>query len=233
MSELPRGIRARLPEPTQRAFRGALVIAIAAVVVAVVMAWRATPKVDEVGQPITRPSVAANSENDQYFDERYATSASEATDSRGTNATIFVHVTGLVANPGVVELAAGSRVVAALEASGGLKIGAKMGPINLARVLVDGEQIRFGPQSNSSKGSTTAAAGTIESESGVPPSLVINLNSASAVDLQSLPGIGPALAQRILDFRKKHSGFSRVEDLLEVAGIGPSRLKDIRPFVRV
>jgi competence protein ComEA len=161
-----------------------------------------------------------------------------------------VHVTGEVAKPGVVEIPFGARVVAALEKAGAVKPGQKIENVNLARIAVDGEQIYFGANRTTrphAQGSTVAApAGPTKSGAMPTPAIpatptapqpaksnLINLNSATATDLELLPGIGPVLAKRIIEFRKSHGGFLNVQGLLEVKGIGDKTFKEISAHVTV
>ncbi|MFC9918893.1 helix-hairpin-helix domain-containing protein [Agromyces binzhouensis] len=139
-----------------------------------------------------------------------------ATGATGAMPTILVHVLGAVAEPGIVELRAGARVVDAIGAAGGLVGDADPGGVNLARVLVDGEQFvvpREGevppPAAGSADGSTLAGSGGR-----------VSINGADAAALDTLPRIGPALAQRIIDWRESNGPFTDVSQLMEVAGIG-------------
>ncbi len=134
---------------------------------------------------------------------------------------LTVHVGGWVANPGLVELLQGARVADAIAAAGGTLPGAAIDALNLAAALVDGEQVIVpGPAGSDS---TEAAAG----EGGGP----IHLNRATAAELDELPGIGPVIAQRIVDYRETKGPFETVEDLLDVPGIGEAKLASIRDLV--
>lgn len=123
---------------------------------------------------------------------------------------VLVDVIGAVRHPGVVRLPAGARVVDAVAAAGGLLRG-RQPIVNMARVVVDGEQIVVGGGSESD-----AAVGAV-AKAG---STVIDLNAATIAQLDALPGIGPVLAKRIVDYRSAHGGFAHKRDLLEVPGIG-------------
>jgi competence protein ComEA len=137
--------------------------------------------------------------------------------------TITVHVVGPVREPGVVVLPSGSRVVDAITASGGLAGGGSPADgVNLARLLTDGELLDLrAPQS----------AGAAASAPAEPAAL--DLNTASAEQLQQLPGVGPVLAERILTYRQQVGGFATVEQLQEVPGIGPTRFGELQEQVRV
>ena len=131
-----------------------------------------------------------------------------------------VHVGGWVATPGLVELAEGARVADAIAAAGGTLPGARAA-LNLAATLVDGEQVLVpGPEGSAS---SLAATG----DGGGP----IHLNRATATELDALPGIGPVIAQRIVDHRETRGPFQTVEDLLDVPGIGEAKLASIRELV--
>ena len=138
---------------------------------------------------------------------------------------VVVYVSGAVASPGVLTLPASSRVIDAITAAGGATPEADLESINLARLLVDGEQIRVGvvgespPPASSATGST-AGTGTC-----------VRLATATEDELQTLPGIGPALAQRIISYRSTHPRLSTVEELDDIPGIGPNLIEKIRPGV--
>lgn len=135
---------------------------------------------------------------------------------------VVVYVSGAVASPGVLTLPASSRVIDAITAAGGTTPEADLESINLARILVDGEQIRVGVV-----GESPPAA----SEAGTPAGACVRLATATEAELQTLPGIGPALAQRIISYRATHPRLSTVEELDDVPGIGPSLIEKIRPGV--
>ena len=135
--------------------------------------------------------------------------------------TISVHVAGMVLSPGVVTVASDAIVADAIEAAGGLRPGALVERINLAAPVSDGEQILVpGPED-------THDGGASETGAGGP----LSLNRASAKELETLPGVGPVLAERIVAFREASGGFEVVEDLLEVPGIGEAKLAAMRDLV--
>ena len=136
---------------------------------------------------------------------------------------VVVYVSGAVASPGVLTLPANSRVIDAITAAGGATPEADLESINLARVLVDGEQIRVGVVGESPP-SVTAGTGT-------DAQACVSLATATETELQTLPGIGPALAQRIISYRSTHPRLTSVEELDDVPGIGPSLIEKIRPGV--
>ena len=144
-------------------------------------------------------------------------SAGERTDD------VVVYVSGAVASPGVLSLPSTSRVIDAITAAGGATPDADLESINLARILVDGEQIRVGVVGESPP---PASAGT-----GTDAQACVRLATATETELQTLPGIGPALAQRIISYRATHPRLTSVEELDDVPGIGPSLIEKIRPGV--
>jgi len=153
-------------------------------------------------------------------------------DATSPSADVVVHVAGRVRRPGIVTVPAGARVADAIEAAGGVRPGTRLRGLNLARVLVDGEQIRVGlPPAPDPVGGPVPAPGP-----GAPGSAVaglVNLNTATLAELETLPGIGPVTAQAILDWRTEHGRFSRVDELVEVSGIGEKTLADLAPLVTV
>lgn len=144
-------------------------------------------------------------------------------------ASVVVHVAGKVRRPGVVTLTAGARVSEAVRAAGGLRAGARIGTLNLARRVVDGEWIPVGIPAAAGPQAVPGAGAA----AGGAPGAQVDLNAATLEQFQQLPGVGPVLAQRIMDYRTRHGGFRSVEQLREVSGIGARRFADLRPLVRV
>jgi competence protein ComEA len=148
--------------------------------------------------------------------------------------TVLVHVVGQVRHPGVVRLPEGARVEQALEAAGGATSKADLVRVNLARPVVDGEQIvvpKPGQPIDGAPASPGSGAATGRTAGGQVA--VVDLNTADLSALDSLPGVGPVLAQRILDWRTANGRFSSVDELGEVSGIGDKVLEKLRPLVRV
>ena len=139
--------------------------------------------------------------------------------------TVTVHVIGEVRRPGVYELPGGARVRDAVDAAGGLLGAADDAGVNLARVAVDGEQIAV-PR----KGETAAAAGGSAGAGAVPGK--VNLNTATAAELDALPGVGPATAAKIVADRTANGPFRSVDDLMRVSGIGPAKFDALKDLVR-
>jgi competence protein ComEA len=138
--------------------------------------------------------------------------------------TLMVDVAGAVINPGVYSLPLNARVFEAIKAAGGLKKGADTSDINQARILRDGEQIYVYP--------TTTSAGGV-SRPAVRKNGPIMINRATVKDFESLDGIGPVLANRIVSYRKINGPFTVVEDLLKVPGIGQSKFAQFKEKLRV
>jgi competence protein ComEA len=176
-----------------------------------------------------------------------ASRAPRASPSAGPGQPVVVSVVGLVHTPGLVTLAPGARIADALKAAGGTTDGADTIGLNMARQVGDGEQIVVGiapPKgqptvlgSSVSSGSTAPAApgapGAVSGTAKPAPAEVINLNTATVQQLDTLPGIGPVTAAAIVAWRDANGKFKSVDQLAEVDGIGPARLEKLRPLVRV
>jgi competence protein ComEA len=139
--------------------------------------------------------------------------------------TLMVDVAGAVVNPGVYSLPQNARVVEAIKAAGGLKKGADTSDINQARILKDGEQIYVYPAALSGNGGVSRPA--------VRKNGPIMINRATVKDFESLDGIGPVLANRIVSYRKSNGPFIAIEDLLKVPGIGQSKFAQFKEKLRV
>jgi competence protein ComEA len=171
---------------------------------------------------------------------------------RETSGRICVHVVGRVRHTGVYYLPAGSRVVDAVHAAGGPLGDADDESINLAAKLDDGEQVLIASRANSPPARTSGvsgktltvqphgAASVVSGKDGSSPGKlrapgdgVVDVNTACVDELQRLPGIGPSMAQRIVDYRKEKGSFKGVEDLRNVKGIGPAKFTRIQPFIKL
>lgn len=153
-------------------------------------------------------------------------SSAAAVPSRATSppaGSLVVDVVGRVRRPGVYRLPPGSRVTDAVAAAGGVLAGVDPATVNLARTLSDGEQLVIGR--------STAAVPT--ATGSADPSGPVDLNSATAAQLDALPGVGPVLAQRIVDWRTQHGRFDSVAQLRSVSGIGDAKFADLAPLVAV
>ena len=156
--------------------------------------------------------------------------ASAAGPGAAPSGTVVVDVAGKVRRPGIATLPLGARVVDALEAAGGARRGVRLGSLNLARVLTDGEQVVVGVPAPPGVAASAAPAPT-GSASGAGGGSMVNINTAGQTELEELPGIGPVTAQAILTFRSERGTFSSVDELLEVSGIGEATLADMAPYV--
>lgn len=162
-------------------------------------------------------------------------SASGSASSSASVGVVVVHVVGRVRHPGVRRLPVGSRVTDAVEAAGGVTGKADLAALNLARVLLDGEQVRVPAVGEvvtpvpppGAPGGTGTGGGAGGGGSGT----AVSLNTADLAALDSLPGVGPVLAQRILDWRSSHGRFTSVDELGEVSGIGEKLLAQLSPLV--
>lgn len=218
------GRRRLLPfDPGRRGARALAAVAVLVVVIAAFLAWRARPRVDPVAAPPVDPRPAAASVGDPDPGVGAGSPSS---------AEVVVAVGGKVRRPGLVRLPPGSRVADALQAAGGADPGVDLATLNLARKVVDGEMILVGVTPPPGAAPATDPAGQ-PAAGGVPAGGPINLNTATLADLDSLPGVGPVLAQRILDARAAQGGFKSVSDLRKVDGIGDSRYEQLKDLVVV
>jgi competence protein ComEA len=200
---------------------GRIVTTAATVLLVVVGGWwllRSPDPPTEAGLPVaTAPSSTTTS----------STAPSSAT-STVPPGRLVVHVAGAVARPGVYELATGARVHAAVDAAGGSLPDAATDALNLAAPLADGERV-YVPVVGEPVPPPEPPAASATSPS--VPAGPVDLNSATAAELDLLPGIGPATAQAIVDHREANGPFASVDDLEAVRGIGPAKLEAIRPLV--
>nr|WP_239168917.1 ComEA family DNA-binding protein [Actinoplanes deccanensis] len=207
------GVRAF--DPGRRGVRVLAVVAALVILVAAVLAWRARPRVD----PVEAPPFEATVE------------AVVSAPGPSAAAEVVVAVGGKVREPGLVRLPSGARVADALDAAGGAEPGVDVALLNLARKVVDGELILVGvtPPPGAVVAPGPAVSGPAAAASGGP----VNLNTATLSDLDGLPGVGPVLAQRILDARDAQGGFKAVSDLRKVDGIGDARFEQLKDLVTV
>jgi len=147
--------------------------------------------------------------------------------SGAASGAVMVDVEGKVAKPGVRTLPTGSRILDAINAAGGALPGTDLASLNQAQVLVDGEQVLVGitpPPQDGGGGSTTGHGKGKKAHGNVEP---VHLNTATVDDLEELPGIGPALAQRVVDYRTAHGTFHSVDELRQVSGFGGQRFENL------
>ncbi len=201
----PSVLRGARLDPGRRGFAAVAVVAVVACGIAVLGVMRSRPHVVEVAAPRIL--------------------AASASPTRTPAPTVVVAVAGDVRRPGLFTLPVGARVADAIRAAGGVKPGSSLGLLNIARLLVDGEQVIVG----------ATAAAQPGPPAGVPsgPGAPVNLNTATLQQLDALPGVGPVLAQRIVDYRVQHGAFRAVDQLREVGGIGEAKFADLRPLVTV
>jgi len=140
----------------------------------------------------------------------------------------LVHVAGAVRSPGVYRLRDGERVQDAVRRAGGPRAGADLNALNLAAKVADGQQVVV-PRRGAAGAAPVATAG----EPGAPPQAPVSLNTATAEQLDTLDGVGPATASKILEYRRQHGGFRSIDDLGEIPGIGPKRLAALRGKVQL
>jgi competence protein ComEA len=195
-------------DPGRRGVRVLAVVAALVVCVAAFLAWRTRPQVTPA------PPTAA-------------VSAVPSAAPSSAAARLVISVNGKVHRPGLVELPAGARVADAITAAGGALPGADLTGLNLARKVVDGEMISVGVPAP--PGGAPAGAGGGGGGGGGP----VNLNTATVAELQTLPGIGEVLAQRIVEYRDRHGGFRAVTDLRQVEGIGDAKFQQLKDKVTV
>ena len=208
---------------------GVAVVLAVAVLVALLLVWRAQPSAEAA--PAVHRSLRASAEGSGVTPTA-ATAATTA--AAGPAHEVVVHVVGAVHHAGLVRLPAGSRVADAVRAAGGTTASARPASVNLARPLVDGEQLVVQRRGSAPMVAAPGPSGVVGSAGATPaPSAPVDLNSATLEALDGLPGIGPVLAQRILDWRTAHGRFSSVDELGEVSGIGEATLADLRPVVTV
>jgi competence protein ComEA len=220
-------VRERLPPAVRGAcldpgIRGALAlagVALAAAVVAIVVAWLSAARPAAASRVVPEPGVAVPK----------LSSAPQPSPSSAavTSSELVVDVAGKVRRPGLVKLSSGARVADAIASAGGVLPGTSTTGLSLARRLVDGEQLLVGlPQpAPAAPGPSASGAATTTGP--------VDLNTATASELDALPGIGPVLAQRVIDWRTEHGGFTSVDQLREVSGLGGKKFDTLAPLVRV
>lgn len=145
--------------------------------------------------------------------------------SGASDGSVVVDVAGKVRRPGIAVLPRGARVIDALNAAGGARKGVDLSTLNLARPLVDGEQLLVGVPN------VPGVAAESATEGGAPSGALVNLNTATEAQLEELPGVGPVTAGAIISWREQHQGFGSIEELVEVDGIGEATLAKLAPLV--
>lgn len=208
----------RSPQRRRLTAVGAVSIAVIVLVGASILLLRGGPPAERPPSLPTAPAHPA------------PVAAATSLPGKATDRSLVVSVVGKVASPGLVTLPTGARVADALQAAGGVVDGADITTLNLARKLSDGEQLYVGIPVPAQAQVGQAQAG--RSGGDTPPGK-LDLNSASVEQLDSLPGVGEVTAKRIVDWRTSHGGFSSVEQLRDVDGIGQSKFSRLRDLVTV
>ncbi|WP_242681356.1 helix-hairpin-helix domain-containing protein [Tessaracoccus sp. SD287] len=213
--ERPRGVVAGVRSFTVRHLQAIGILVVVALVFTSVQLLRAAPS--EV--PLVEPALSAE------------VSSPSPPGTPSVVPLLLVHVAGAVKNPGVVQVPQGARVNDAIAAAGGITPEAHLGTLNLAAVVSDGMQILVG--SGPQQTSTTSGGRDSQAPPGESGGARINLNTATQAQLESLPGVGPATAAKILAWRDQHGRFSKVEELQEIDGIGQKTFERLQPLVTV
>jgi competence protein ComEA len=205
-------------DPGRRGVRALGIVAVVVVCVAAFLAWRARPH--EAPVPVLQASAAVSG---------------GPVAGSPPSSTLVVAVGGRVHRPGLVRLAAGARVADAIEAAGGALPDTDLSYVNLARKVVDGELIVVGvtPPPGIPGANGVPGAGAPAASGGGVSGGVVNVNSATLAELQTLPGIGAVLAQRIVDYRISHGQFRSVNELRQVDGIGDAKFAQLKDRVTV
>ncbi len=177
--------------------------------------------------------LVANQNNEENEQE---SETNENNTQEETKKEIVVHITGEVKKEGVVYLEEGSRVVDAIKKAGGETKEADLSQVNLAYVLQDGQKIyipnkneKISAYTSENMGENIEQNNTTTKKEGAK----VNINTAGVEELDQLPGIGPAIAQRIIDYRNEHGEFKKVEDIQEVKGIGDAKYSEIKDSITV
>ena len=223
-------IRARLPLRADPGRRGAVALGIAALVAAVVTCWwvfAARPRAMPV---LARPAESASSAAvHSTSGHSTAVSVTPGAGPPSASGSIVVDIVGKVRRPGLYQLPMGSRVADAIAAAGGAVPGFDASVINLAAHIADGQQVVVGGVPGVAPGAAAAPAGNGAASTSGP----VSLNSATLEQLQTLPGVGPVLAQHILEWRTAHGGFSSIDQLNDVPGIGDVKFASLKTLVTV
>ena len=237
---LPRALQgARVSGPAAAALGMALVVLVAAVVLGVRVAWA---KASSAPERVGSSAVSAGGGSALASRASAPSGFGSPATTRGTGGPgglpsgpqhLLVHVVGQVKRPGVVLLRPGARVRDAVAKAGGTLPGADLAAVNLARVVVDGEQVRVPRPGEAVSAPDVASSGS--DGAGTPGGAggLVNLNTASESALEELPGVGPVLAQRIIDWRTEHGRFTSVDELAEVSGIGEKMFAQLQGKVTV
>ncbi len=230
---LPLGLRDGRIDLGARAAAALSMLALVAAAVALLLAWRSAAR--PVAAPSAPAAAGAKIAIPAPAGESGAVPASgPASASTPNPAAVLVEVAGKVRRPGVVKVPAGARVNDAIAAAGGLVPGTTTDGLALARRLVDGEQIVVGlPPPTAGPSAPSPGPPVAGSPAAGGDGQPVDLNAATAADLDGLPGIGPVLAERVIAWREEHGGFTSVEQLREVSGLGDKKYEALAELVRV
>ena len=213
----PTGLREARTDPGRRGAVALVGVALLAALAVAVYVWHGRPQ----PQAIAPPPVATGA----------APTGPAASPTSGRS--LVVAVSGKVRRPGVVTVPAGARVIDVLKAAGGPLPSADIGMLNLARRVADGELVTVGVPAPAPAGSGSAGEAPPAGDAAGGRTAPIDLNTATLAELETLPGVGPVLAQRILDWRTERGRFATVDQLSDVPGIGDARLAQLRDLVQV
>lgn len=234
---LPGFVHARLGGAGLTAQHVVVVVAVVVGFLALAVWWVVASKPSEVAPISTVESSAPPAGSSSTHLSESGKEPAEASVADTASGPVIVDVTGKVRRPGIVSLPSGSRVADAIDKAGGpLRTGIDLSSINLARVLVDGEQIVVGlpPVTTAAPDPGTSSTETPPATSSTPaPTTLVNLNTATLEQLDTLPGVGPVTGQAILDWRTDNGQFTTVEELIEIDGIGEVTLAELRDLVTV
>lgn len=209
-------------KPSKPVIAGALCIALACIIAIICTFTSAGASSFSVEKADTASSASTDAEGEP-----------DGADGESEAAVIFVHVAGCVNAPGICELPPGARLAEAIEAAGGFTEEAASESVNLARVLEDGEQIIVSSQVEAEAAAVGGAEAFAQASQAASSDGRININAATDAELQTISGIGPAKAQKIIAYREANGPFKTVDDLCNVSGIGEKTLESIRDQISV
>ncbi|MEZ2389626.1 helix-hairpin-helix domain-containing protein [bacterium RCC_150] len=209
-------------------WRVAVMLAIPCLGLMLWFAWQSWAK-----QPTVEPLARSSSEGKSSGAGRtHGANSRDPSTQQDAGELLTVHVAGAVKNPGIVQVPVGARIFDAIQAAGGTDSGAQLESLNLAALVEDAAKIQV-PRAGEALAAPSGASGNAAAGSGAAGAGKINLNTATAEELDALPKVGPVLAKRIVEWRQQHGPFATVEDLDAVDGVGPKMLESLIPLVTV